>query len=234
MKIAIMQPYFFPYIGYFQLIAAVDKFVIYDDVNFINRGWINRNNILINGRASLISVPLSGASQNKRIKDIVTSPDQKWRRSLLKTIEHNYKKAPQFDKVYNICQRAINSDTNTISEFNLKGIKEVCGYLGITTDIVPSSDIYSNSELKGQNRIMDICTKENATSYYNPIGGKELYSKDFFIHKGLDLKFINSNNIEYKQYNNRSEFIPNLSMIDILMNNSDTAIQNYLNDYNLI
>lgn len=234
MKIAIMQPYFFPYIGYFQLISAVDKFVIYDDVNYINKGWINRNNILINGKASLINVPLIGASQNKRIKDINSSSDQKWRSNLIKTIEHNYKKAPHFDQVYDILQRVINIDALSISDFNFKGIKAVCEYIGITTDIVPSSEIYLNSELKGQYRIIDICKKENATSYYNPIGGIELYDEDYFVHEGIELKFLQSNNIEYKQYNNRNAFIPYLSIVDILMNNSEIVVRKYLNDFKLI
>ncbi|MDR6194877.1 WbqC family protein [Siphonobacter sp. SORGH_AS_0500] len=100
MTLAIMQPYLFPYIGYFQLLNAVDKFVIYDDVAFINRGWINRNSILNNGKAQLFTVPLKEASQNKLIHEISIDTDQKWRDKLLKTIQQNYKKAPHFAAVF--------------------------------------------------------------------------------------------------------------------------------------
>ena len=215
MKLAIMQPYFFPYIGYFQLIAAVDKFIIYDDVNFINRGWINRNNILINGKAGLISVPLSGASQNKRIKDILPISESKWKHTLLKTIEQNYKKSPQFEVIFPMLQKLINIDAITISEFNYTGIKSVCEYLGITTLIIPSSEIYANSELKGQYRIMDICKKENVHQYINPTGGMELYNREIFSKEGILLSFIKSELPQYEQF--KGEFISSLSIIDIMM-----------------
>ena len=215
MKLAIMQPYFFPYIGYFQLIAAVDKFIIYDDVSFINRGWINRNNILINGKAGLINVPLIGASQNKRIKDIVPVTENKWRHLLLKTIEQNYKKTPQFNAVYPMLQQVFNANTGTISEFNYLGIKHVCEYLGINTSIIPSSEIYANSELKGQYRIMDICKKENAQHYINPKGGMELYDREVFTREGISLSFIKSELPSYMQFT--LDFTPALSIIDVLM-----------------
>ncbi len=210
-----MQPYFFPYIGYFQLIAAVDKFVIYDDVSFINKGWINRNNILINGKAGLIIVPLNGASQNKLIKDIAPVSEKKWRNTLLKTIEQNYKKAPMYNSVYSLLQQLINDDAETISELNYKGIKVVCDYLNISTTLIPSSDVYGNSNLKGQFRILDICTIEKADHYINPIGGIELYDSKLFNENKIKLSFIKSSAISYAQFNN--VFAPNLSIIDVLM-----------------
>ncbi len=215
MKVAIMQPYFLPYIGYFQLISAVDKFIIYDDVNFINRGWINRNNILINGKAGLISVPLNCASQNKRIKDIAPVSNQKWKNTLLKTIEQNYKKAPHFDMVYPMLMKVINTNACTISEFNYQGIKAVCTYLGISTTLIPSSELYANSELKGQYRILDICQKEKANHYINPTGGMELYNQEAFRKEGISLSFIKSELPRYNQF--KDEFTPALSIIDVLM-----------------
>jgi hypothetical protein len=231
-KIAIMQPYFFPYIGYFQLIAAVDKFIVYDDVNFINRGWINRNNILNNGKSSLISVPLVGASQNKRIKDIELLYNDKWRISVLKNIELNYKKAPYFKIGYDLLQSVINTNSPNISEFNFNGIKCVCDYLNLTTSIVPSSGKYQNSDLKSQIRILDICQKESATSYYNPIGGINLYEKDNFTNNSIDLKFIKTKDVNYKQF--KHEFIPNLSILDVLMFNSINEIKELLTRFEII
>lgn len=230
-KLAIMQPYFFPYIGYFQLIAAVDKFVIYDDVNFINKGWINRNNILINGKAGLISVPLKGASQNKLIKDIAPVSENKWRNTLLKTIEQNYKKAPMYSSVYPLLQYLINDEAETISELNYKGIKAVCYYLNISTTLIPSSVVYGNSDLKGQFRILDICIKENAQHYINPVGGMELYNREVFNKEGISLSFIRSEPSPYKQLTN--EFIPALSIIDVLMFNDLEQVKILLNQFNL-
>jgi hypothetical protein len=234
MKLAIMQPYFFPYIGYFQLISAVDKFIIYDDVNFINRGWINRNNILINGKASLINIQLIGASQNKLIKDILVAPDNKWKNTLLKTIEHNYRKAPYFNNVYGIVKQTLQCDAMNISQLNYRAISFICDYLNIETLLISSSAAYNNSELKGQHRIIDICKKENANAYYNPIGGKDLYDENYFRNEGISLKFLQATNVEYIQHNNSCHFIPNLSIIDILMNNSSDVIQNYLKSYRLV
>lgn len=231
MKVAIMQPYFFPYIGYFQLIDAVDKFIVYDDVNYINRGWINRNNILINGRAGLISVPLQGASQNKLIKDIAPVADEKWKNTLLKTIEHNYKKAPFFSVVFNMICQVLNSNSSSISELNYKSIIMICKYLGITTEFVKTSEKYQNSELKGLYRILDICKKEGATHYFNPIGGTELYDRELFRKNALSLSFLKSNLEPYEQF--QHEFIPALSILDVLMFRDTAAIKKMLLNYNL-
>jgi hypothetical protein len=234
MKLAVMQPYFFPYIGYFQLISVVDKFIIYDDVNYINRGWINRNNILINGKAGLITLPLCNATQNRYIKDIVPDFQNKQRDNILRTIEHSYKKSSYFNAVFNILNNLFNIKSVSISEFNYICIQSICDYLGITTKLIPSSTIYENIELSGQNRIIDICKKENASSYFNPIGGTELYDKECFRKEGLDIYFIKTNTIVYKQYKNSDKFVPNLSVIDLIMNNSISEIQIFLKQFNLI
>ena len=215
MKLAVMQPYFFPYIGYFQLIAAVDKFVVYDDVNYIKRGWINRNNILINGVATLIQVPLSGASQNKLINEVEILNEAKWKIKLLRTIELNYKKAPLFRAVYDLIQTEINNGHTHIAGLNAESTKAVCKYLGINTQIISSSSHYQNKHLSGQDRILDICKIENAGRYINPIGGMELYDRALFKENNIELNFLQSSAISYSQFNNL--FAPYLSIIDVLM-----------------
>ncbi len=215
-KIAIMQPYFFPYIGYFQLIAAVDKFIIYDDVNFINRGWINRNNILVNGTAQLIQVPLVGASQNKLINEVELIKEMKWKAKLLRTIEQSYKKAPQFLSTFELIQTLFDKEHSHISDFNVNSIQVVSKYLGIDTQIVPSSSHYQNKYLSGQNRILDICLKENANHYINPIGGVDLYDRGLFKKSNITLNFIQPKALPYPQ--KITTFVPFLSVIDILMN----------------
>jgi hypothetical protein len=232
MKVAIMQPYFFPYIGYFQLINAVDKFIIYDDVNYINRGWINRNKVLINGKESFITVPLKEASQNKLINEVLISTDVKWQVKMIRTVEQAYKKAPFFPEVFTIFKNIMESESSTIAELNYRSIIALCNYLSINTHIQISSSIYINKELSGQERILDICKQEGAAHYINPIGGMELYDINYFNNKGININFIQSNPISYQQYGN--EFVQWLSIIDVLMFNGSDKVNTYLNNYCLI
>ena len=162
MRIAIMQPYFFPYIGYFQLISAVDIFVVYDDVNYINKGWINRNHILVNGQAKLITIPLIQASQNKHISEIELFGDLKWKDKLLKTIEFNYKKASYFKDVYLLIESIILFEEPNLSRYIHNSLIQICQYLDINTVIVPTSAKYQNGHLKAADKIMDICLQEKA------------------------------------------------------------------------
>ena len=232
MKLGIMQPYIFPYIGYFQLINAVDKFVIYDDVNFINKGWINRNRILNNGKDSLFTIPLKEASQNKLINEIDVNWDSAWKSKFIKTLEQCYKKAPFYLEILPIIEQTLNVDNEPVSKVIEHNLKLICDYLGIKTEIVSSSAIYQNTHLKAQERILDICSQEKANQYINPIGGLELYDKDFFEAKNLKLNFIKSNAIEYTQFKN--EFVPWLSMVDVLMFNSKEKIKEFLDNYELV
>lgn len=232
MKLAIMQPYFLPYLGYFQLIHAVDKFVIYDDVNFINKGWINRNAILAGDKALLFTIPLKDASQNRLIGEIALSADQVWKKKLIKSIQQYYRKAPYFEEVFPIIDRVINYDAQNISDLNRNGIFEINKYLGITTTIVPHSDVYNNTHLKAQNRILDICRQENATTYINPSGGIDLYDPQVFEKAGIQLYFLKAGLPAYNQ--SSPEFIAGLSIIDVLMYNSIENIHIMLNAYQLI
>lgn len=232
MKVGIMQPYIFPYIGYFQLINAVDKFVIYDDVNFINKGWINRNRTLNNGKESLFSIPLKEASQNKLINEIEVNWDSVWKSKFLKTLEQCYKKAPFYQEALSIIERTLQVDNKPISKVIEQNLRLICEYLNIKTELVSSSAMYQNTHLKAQERVLDICLQENATQYINPIGGLELYDTDFFNVKDIKLNFIKSKPIEYSQFKN--EFVPWLSMIDVLMFNSKEKIIEFLDNYELV
>jgi len=231
MKIAIMQPYFFPYIGYFQLINASEKFVILDDVNFIKQGWINRNRILVNGQDNLITIPLKQASQNNSIKETFISDDNKWQSKLLKTIEFAYKHAPQFNNVFPIFEKSIQNSDRNISIFVPHSLLNLTQFLGIQTQIITSSSIYNNSHLKGQERIIDICKQEKADLYINPAGGIGLYSKEQFKKHKIDLRFLMPLPFEYKQFSNK--FIPSLSIIDIMMFLEKRVILAELNNYHL-
>lgn len=230
--VSIMQPYLFPYIGYFQMINACDIFIFLDDVNYIKKGWINRNNILINESASLFTIPLHNMSQNKLILETEISNSSNWKEELIKKISIAYSKAPYFNDVSKLLFSLIKEEWISISQFSKSCIIEICNYLNLNTTIIPSSVKYNNRNLKGQSRIIDFCLKENATRYINAIGGKTIYNKDEFKKNGIDLFFLNTRNFEYKQFSKR--FVPNLSIIDVLMFNENQEVRRMLNQYDLI
>ena len=231
-----MQPYLFPYIGYFQLINAADKFVVYDDVNFIKQGWINRNRILVQGQPLLFTVPLLNQSSFLKINEIYINQKlySLWKSKFLITLEQSYKKAPFFKETYELAASVLDTDvTNkSIAVLSLDSIQKVCKYIGIETQFVTSSSIYGNDNLKAKNRVLDICFKENSANYINVIGGLELYDKDVFKANGVKLDFIKSLPIEYIQFKN--EFIPWLSIIDVMMFNSAEEIKGMLDQYELV
>lgn len=232
MKVSIMQPYFFPYIGYFQLIANSDVFVIYDDVNFIKKGWINRNTILVNNTPYLFSIPLQNVSQNKLINEIFISDLDKWKTDLLKTISSSYKKAPFYQDVYPLIEKIISFDELNLALYIQNSLQDLCEYLNLNTKLIMSSEIVKNNGLRGENKIIDICLQLGANQYINAIGGIELYIQDNFQVKNIDLKFIKSENIIYKQFKN--EFKPWLSIIDVIMFNSLEDTRMLLNKFELI
>jgi len=232
MKIAIMQPYFFPYIGYWQLINAVDSFVIYDDVNYIKGGWINKNNILLDEASHPISLSLNQASSFKKINEINILNDKIKKRKLLACINSAYLRSPHYKEVFPLIKDIINFDNDNLALFLKNQIKTICDYLDIKTKILISSKIEKDNSLKAQDKVIEICKKSDATQYINAIGGMNLYSKNDFEKKGIKLNFIKSNNIKYKQFEN--EFVPWLSIIDVMMFNSPQEIREMLDDYELI
>lgn len=232
MKLGIMQPYFFPYMGYWQLINAVDKYVIYDDVNFIKGGWINRNNILINKKVNLINLRIHKASPNKLINEIEVLGNETYNNKLLKTIEESYKKAPYFNFVFPVIEKVVDQDEKNLAKYLAFSIKEVCNYLGIKTQLILSSEINKNNDLRGQDKVIEICKIFKADMYINAIGGKALYSVKEFDSNGIQLKFLKTGGINYQQFNN--DFIPNLSIIDVMMFNSPEEINKMFNIYDLL
>ena len=230
-KIAIMQPYFFPYIGYWQLINAVDTFVLYDDVNFIKGGWINRNKILVNSAGYMLTLPLINSSSFSLIKDIKVTSNIKIKEKLLKTIEYNYNKAKYYNDVIEKIKEIILSN-GSIVDVILESILWLKEYLNIETCILKSSEIEKDTQFKGQDKVIDIVKRLDGKQYINAIGGMELYDKEIFKNNGIDLKFIKMKDIKYKQYNN--EFVPNLSIIDVLMFNPPEKIREMLNNYELL
>lgn len=229
MKIAIMQPYFFPYIGYFQLVDAVDKFIFYDDVNFIKNGWINRNKILINSTPAYITIQLKEASSFRLINQVEFTNN---RSKIGKSIQMAYKKAQNFEQVWPLVNSVLIHETEKISELAIKSVTEVCEYLGIRTEFEISSKAYFETKnLERTERIISICKRTNAQAYYNLPGGIKLYSKDVFKENGLEIFFIKSCINNNKQFNNT--FNPFLSIIDVIMHNPIELVKDMLTQYKL-
>ena len=231
MKLGIMQPYFFPYLGYWQLINAVDTYVVYDDVAYIKGGWINRNNILINGKPSLVTLPLESSSSFKNIKDINITSNKKQIDKIIKSIKMAYAKAPYYEEVMQLIENLITNSRN-IAELNYKSILDINNYLNINTEIILSSTINKDNSLRAQDKVIHINKILGSDIYINAIGGQELYDKDEFKKEGIELKFLKMGDIKYQQFKN--DFVPNLSIIDILMFNSPDAIKEMLNEYELL
>jgi hypothetical protein len=232
-KIAIMQPYFFPYIGYFQLINSVDEFIIYDNIQYTKKGWINRNRILCNGSDKLITLPLKKDSDFKDVFERKLSDT--WiddRNKILNLIKTSYRKAPFFNDVFEIVQKCLLYDNQNLFNFIFNSIKIINEYLEIKTKMILSSSVNIDHSLKSKHKVIAICKEMNATTYINAIGGVDLYDKDEFLENKIFLNFIKSNSLNYKQFDN--EFIPWLSIIDVMMFNSKNRVIELVNSYSII
>jgi hypothetical protein len=228
-KLGIMQPYFFPYLGYFQLIHAVDRFVVYDDVAFIKQGWVNRNRILIDGHPSYITVPVKHASSFRTIAEIEvddSTQNRRWAARLLKTIDTAYRRAPEFERIFPLVESVLSSGAKRIGELATKSVGAVAAHLDLEATVVDTSAKYGNSALMGQDRVIAICRAEGADEYINPAGGVELYSRGAFADAGVTLRFLESDMPEYKQFG--APFVPSLSIIDVLMFNRTESVRGFL------
>lgn len=209
--------------------VAVDKFVFYDDVNFIKQGWINRNRILLYEEDYLFTLELKGSSSFKKINDIEIGNN---RDKLLKTFRQAYIKAPYFREVEPLLKVIFESPEKNLAKFIIESNQLIINYLNINTEFLISSSIEKDNSLKGKLKIIEICRNLGATSYVNAIGGKDLYLESDFINAGLSLKFLQSPHMEYRQFANA--FIPWLSIIDVMMFNSVYEISKMLDSYDLI
>lgn len=221
-RLAIMQPYFFPYIGYFQLIAAVDLFIVYDNIKYTKRGWINRNRMLQNGKDVMFSLPLKSDSDCRDVCERELAADFH-RDKLLNQFKGAYRHAPYFAQTFPLVEQVVRHDESNLFRFLHHSIVKTCEHLGITTGIRISSDIAIDHDLTNQGKVLALCETVGASTYVNAIGGVELYSKETFREKGIDLKFIQSKPFEYAQFGDA--FVPWLSMIDVMMFNPLDIIQ---------
>jgi hypothetical protein len=232
MKVGIMQPYFFPYIGYFQLIKAVDEFVVYDNIKYTKKGWINRNRMLQNGKDVMFSLPLKSDSDYLDVCERELAADFD-RDKLLNQFKGSYRRAPYFEQTFPLAEQIVRYEDKNLFHFLHHSIAKTCEHLGITTEFRISSGISIDHSLKNQGKVLALCEELGASTYVNAIGGMEMYSKETFLDKGIELKFIKSKPFEYTQFGN--EFVPWLSIIDVMMFNSVAAIKECLSyNYELI
>ena len=229
--VGIMQPYFMPYIGYWQLINAVDCFVLFDDVNYIKKGWINRNRIICNKNEYIFTLPLRSASQNRHICEHFFV-DENGKTKLWNVVENSYKKSPEWATVKELLKEIILYETLDLVEYIRHSVEVMCEYMDIQTTIMRSKDLNNDKSLKAQDKIIDICELMGATVYVNPSGGVDLYDEDAFIRKGIDLRFIVPRLNEYKQLNDT--FLPGLSLIDMLCMVHRDQIKEELDSYSLV
>lgn len=228
-----MQPYFFPYIGYWQLINAVDMFVIYDNIQFTKRGWIRRNRILMNGEDKMISLPIKKDSDYLDVnKRYLSETFEKDKLKIINQIKTAYSKALEFDVVFPLIESAINCGEDNLFDFIYSTIKIIIDYLEIDTKVIISSEIEMDHSLANRDRVVEICKKLKADQYINPIGGTELYDKKDFKANGVVLNFLKTDPLKYKQFDN--PFTPNLSIIDVLMFNSKDNVKKMLSKYTLL
>lgn len=232
MQVAIMQPYFLPYIGYFQLINAVDLFIVYDNIEYTKKGWITRNRILQNGKDALFSLPLRRDSDYLNVRDRQLAADFD-RDKLLRKIKGAYRSAPYLAPTIAVIEQIINNKEVNLFHFLRDSIEKVCQRLEITTMIRTSSDLPIDQSLKNQDKVLALCDAAGATTYVNAIGGVNLYSADAFQARNIHLKFLRSKPLEYPQFDNA--FVPWLSIIDVMMFNSPERIREVIcSGYDLV
>lgn len=217
-----MQPYFMPYIGYLQLIAAVDIFVVYDNIKYTKKGWINRNRMLLNGSDSMFSLPLKKDSDSLDVVQRELSGDFD-RHKLLSQFKGAYSKAPHFTETFQLLERIVGCRDNNLFRYVHHSLNEICRYLEIKTEIRVSSSVPINHDLKAQHKVLALCKAIKADKYINAIGGTELYNKDDFRANGIELQFIKAKPFEYAQF--VTPFVPWLSIVDVLMFNPLETVQ---------
>ncbi|QHF02905.1 MULTISPECIES: WbqC family protein [Pseudomonas syringae group] len=226
--VAMMQPYLFPYLGYFQLIAAADVFVLGDDLQYIRAGWVNRNRILSNGQVRLITFALKKDHFELPImqRSLIDGFSEEANR-LINIIAQSYRRAPYFAQVMPLLERLIRYPQQNLALYAENSLRQLCAYLQIDTPILRGSDLAITDCIDKQDRVIQVAHAVSATSVLNPLGGMHLYDRDHFARNGLLLRFFTMHPLAYPQLD--QPFVSDLSIIDVLMFNSVERVQALLN-----
>jgi hypothetical protein len=211
--IAIMQPYFLPYIGYWQLMHVVDEFVVYDEIQYTKKGWINRNRFLQNGKDALFTLPLKADSDYKNVNERYLSADFD-REKLIRQFTESYRKAPYFKSHFSLIEDIIREPEQNLFLYILNSIHKIKEFLKIPTPLIISSQLQL-SDARSADKVIEICKKRDAKNYINPIGGVGLYNSDYFLTRDINLKFLRAVPVPYQQF--AHDFVPHLSILDVVM-----------------
>ncbi len=231
--VAMMQPYLFPYLGYFQLIAISDVFVLGDDLQYVKGSWMNRNRVLVNGQPKLITFPLKKGRQAESVNQRWLCDDfEREADALLRMLERCYAKAPQREQVLPLLRDILHYPERNLALFTENSIRRLCAYLDIETPIHCGSSLGLPARMEMQDRVIQICHRMDGELYLNPIGGLELYCPARFRADGLLLRFLRMDDITYAQF--KHPFVPSLSIIDVLMFNSRDEIKELLQRFRVV
>lgn len=236
MKVGIMQPYFFPYLGYISLIKHTDRFILFDTVQFIRHGWIERNRILKQNNGWLyIQVPLIKSGRDTIIKDVKINNLETWKNKIFSQLQTYKKIAPNYNLVTRLINDVLEDEYNDIVHLNKKALEIVCDYLGVNTKIEVFSEMKLEIEpvFKPDEWALNICKViGNVDEYWNPPGGITFFDKSKYEKAGIELRFQKMELLPYNQ--NRVEFEAGLSIIDVLMFNSIEKIHEMLDKFKLL
>ena len=232
--LAVMQPYLFPYIGYFNLLSCCSEFILYDDVNYIKQGWINRNRILSANGEITFSVPLSNQSSNSLINEVKVLNFERFKKKFEIKIEQCYAKSKYFESGMIYVDEVLGSNFSSIGELASNSIKVAVKKLGINCVLYNSSKDFPNTKGMGRSqRLISMANDTRCSSYVNTMSGSFLYNRECFLNHGVELKFLKPKILPYKQFNSK-EFVAGLSVIDMMMNLSVDEIRAHLNSYELV
>jgi hypothetical protein len=231
MTLGIMQPYLLPYLGYWQLLAAVDQFVVYDNIKYTKQGWINRNRFLRDGADAFFTLPLKKGSDSLDIVERSLADDFD-PRGILNPLREAYRKAPFFDEAFPVIEASVIAAPRDLFQYLSNSIRQVAAYLDIRTPIIVSSTVSIDHGLKSEEKVLAICRALGAKQYVNSLGGRELYSVAAFAARDVQLRFLQPRPIVYRQFSDA--FVPNLSIVDVMMFNSRDAVKALLREYDLV
>ena len=236
MKLAIMQPYFFPYVGYFSLMEYADRFVFFDTPQYISRGWVNRNRLMTAaGEPVYMTVPIRKMPRETAIMDIAIDQSQDWKEKIYGQLSAYKKRAPRFKAVSGFVHDVLDGfEGDSLSALNIRGMKAVAAELGIDC----AFDTFSEMELPigevhaPDEWALEISRAMKAEVYVNPPGGMEFFDKSKYDRAGIDLQYLQSNLKPYVQ--RVGKWVPGLSILDVMMFCGQDEIRDILNDYTIL
>lgn len=230
--VSLMQPYLFPYLGYFQLIAASSLFILGDSLQYTRRGWINRNRLLVGGQPWQFSVPLEQGARSQAINQRLLSEQMRLTsQRLLHTIRHSYHRAPCYPQVFPLVEEILENPERNLAHFTEHSIRRICNYLEIDTPIARISDMGLAGDIDREQRLIHVVKRSGGNVYLNPEGGRHLYSPDVFHSHGVELRFLRMDEFSYRQFDD--DFVPSLSIIDVLMFNQPDEMRRLLGRYSV-